>query len=239
MYIKSIGHIGIAVVMSAIAGAAGAANEYQLDDGVEEERFGLSGSGGQSIVYLNRFVADSSLPSVTDIRVKFDGSALGNAVDVALWTDPNNDGDPTDAMVLSQLNGVATNADPDGFGTFNIPNVGLSAGDFFFVGFRINITNSNGSILPGLLDEDGTDAVPASPPMGESFIAASFTDPNDNFPDIVPLNSLSSGRLGLNAIATVNGGIDGNWLIRANAIPTPGTIGLLGLAVVGAGRRRR
>ena len=57
-------------------------------------------SDGTHTAWLERFEVRDGYDTVTAIRTPFGSSALGNFVSVHIWSDPNQDGDPTDAQPL-------------------------------------------------------------------------------------------------------------------------------------------
>lgn len=212
-------------------------NEYTLDDGVGENNIGLNGANS-SIAWLNRFTVSGGNSTITDIRIAFgtNNPAVGgtpfNGVPVTayLWSDPNNDGNPSDAVVLASSAGVTANSLTDIFNVFTIPatNVGPN-GTNFFVGAiltQANLVGAGPGSFPSRQDATAT--------QGRSWIAANTT--------AVPVNpnSLGAGN-SINAavIDSFGATLAGNWMVRASAVPAPGTLALLGLGGLIAGRRRR
>ncbi len=213
-------------------------NEYTLDDGVGEANIGLNGAAS-SIAWLNRFTVSGGNSTITDIRIAFgtNNPAVGgtpfNGVPVTayLWSDPNNDGNPSDAVVLASAAGITANSLTDIFNVFTIPatNVGPD-GTNFFVGAILTQAGLLGT-GPGSFPcrQDNT---PVS--QGRSWIAGNVS--------AVPVNpnSLGAGNA-INAAIVDSFGptLAGDWMIRASAVPAPGTLALLGLGGLVIGRRRR
>ncbi|CAN5761322.1 hypothetical protein BH20VER1_BH20VER1_30190 [soil metagenome] len=111
---------------------------YQIDDGAAENAIGLTGGG--DIIWLNQFSVTGGNNIILSISVAFSslggtGSALLNGLPftVYLWSDPNNDGSPTDAVVLTSATGTVMNAGTNSFITVNIAPTAIM-GSSFFVG---------------------------------------------------------------------------------------------------------
>jgi hypothetical protein len=147
----------------------------------------------------------------------FPNSTLnGLTYTAVLWSDPNGDGSPTDAVVLATAPGVIAGADTNTFILSPItPTTVLTTN--FFVGFII--TQATATQFPAALDQTDPDL------------------PNRSFAVVGSnINNLSG------AITIESAGLPGNWLIRANAIPEPSTYALVGVGLVGLiflHRRRR
>lgn len=231
--IAAAGAIAIAL---AITDGARAVDEYRLDDGVGEINFGLRNSSGQSIAgniaILNRMQVQPGAEIITDISVAFGTLPLFSTVEIYLWGDFNNDGDPSDAFVLESMVGLNQTSNSNAFTTFDINDTQLNVGDYFYIGA---IMDFNAGEEPGRFDNDGTDSIPQYPPMSHSWIAAGdVNNPLDP-------NNLPGAQLPLVPVQTAFG-FDGTWLVRANASAIPGPGGLAMLMVGGfaaTGRRRR
>lgn len=196
------------VIYALIATVGTAQAEYRIDDGMAETRVGISsGSDPKTLAWLNRFTVQAGRETIIDISIAFGDVPDGSPVTVYLWDDPNQDGDPSDALVLSSAAGVSANSDTNVFNLYDIPDVPLTVGDFFFVGAIMDMT---GSQKPGRLDTDGSDDPPATfPPNNHAFLAGatngSGVDANDLDGAQIPVMLVSSTPIG-----------DGNWLIRAS-----------------------
>src|SRR5262249_14741312 len=129
--------------------------------------------------------------------VFFDPSLDGLPYTAVLWSDPNGDGQPDDAVVLATAPGVVAS---QGTNTFIItPITPTGATTHFFVGFLI--TQVAGQ-FPAAFDE-------SAPIFDRSFVAGAFT------PGGGDINCLTCNDLPVAPIE--NYGLFGNWLIRANA----------------------
>lgn len=216
---ERFGGIGIALLA---AGAAVASDDYRLDDGVKELGIGVQSAGANSIAWLNRFVVQPGHETITAVRVAYGGGAgqanIGNgqAVAVYLWADVNQDGSPSDAVVLASVAGTIAGSGTNAFSTYALtPPLTLTAGQYFFAGA---IVTYNGQVLVGSLDRDGTDSIPTYPPNQHSFVASS----NNGVP--VDANALASAQGPVAAVsaAIFGGASDATWMIRLNA-PAPFT----------------
>ncbi len=190
------------------------AQAYVLDDGSSENDVGLTNGG--SFIALSSFAVLPGFNTITSISIAWgtpafpDPSLIGLTYTAVLWSDPNNDGDPTDAVVLATAPGVITSQGADVFLTSLItPTTVLTSN--FFVGFVIT---HNAGQTPASLDQ-------TTPVANRSFLSIGG-DPND-----------------LSGALAVENFFPGNWLIRADAIPEPSTYLLTGLGLVAliGGRR--
>jgi hypothetical protein len=197
-------------------GGSTRANEYMLDDGVAENSVGLTGGG--DITWGNRFTSMAGFETITAISVAFGTGATlnGQSITVGVWSDPNGDGNPSDAVLLSSAPGVISGAaaSPPAanvFVTYNVPNVTIPAGQNFFLG--VMMTSASGE-FPAAIDQ--------TTPQGRSWVA------------------FGGGQGWAGTIGEIGSfGLPGNWLIRGDAIPAPSSLALLGLGGLVAARRRR
>ena len=136
---------------------------------------------------------------------------------IAIWSDPNGDGNPTDGLLLGSVAGTIQNEGTDTFVnyTFN-PPVDVSAFTSFFVG---DMAPANGG------PEHFFQGIDETPPSHvRSWIAANGDGSN------VDINTIGNNDL----IGTIDSfGLPGNWLIRADTgggggSPTPTPTGTPG-----------
>ena len=174
---------------------------YMIDDGTAEDSIGLT-SGG-TFVACNSFPVTGGNNVITSISIAWgtpafpDPTLNGLAYTAVLWSDPNGDGSPTDAVVLAMAPGVISQQGTDTFITTVIPPTMVTTTNFF-VGFLITHTAGQ---FPAAFDED--------PPTesNRSWVAQTTS-----------INDLSG------AITIESAGLVGNWLIRADGNtggPTP------------------
>jgi hypothetical protein len=178
------------------------ADTYMIDDGTAEDSVGLT-AGGDTIA-LNEFSVIPGSETISSVDIAwgtpafFDPSLDGLPYTVCLWSDPNGDGDPTDAVLLTTAKGVVTQQGTDTFINTPITPTTITTPNFF-VGFLI--TQAEGQ-YPCAFDESNA-------LLNRSYIAGSGTPGNGN---IVNLND---NDLPVAPIEIY--GLYGNWLIRANA----------------------
>ena len=213
--------------MSSVLSAA----SYSLDDGTGESSLGLS--GGSDIFWLNQFTVASGMEVITGASIAFganvnsDGPSDGSPITVFLWSDPNGDGSPADALVLASKAGSISSSHTDTFieFMFDTPTL-LTVGDNFFVGFESDTISSGAENYAVSRDEDSS--------FGRSWIigGAVAIDPN---------SLASSANFG----TFDSFGFGGNALIRANAtadlsgVPEPVGVGVFGLCAAGFFVRKR
>ena len=214
-------------------GQASLLNEYQLDDGVAENSIGLTNGG--SFAWLTRITVSAGKQTITNVKVAFGtpASINGLAATAYMWSDPNGDGSPADAVVLGQANGVVSGGNPavpinaPTFVNFDIPDQTRAVGSNFFVG--VILTHLAGQ-FPAAIDQ-------TAPLPGAGITWGAFgTTPVDP-------NNLAASSLTDFFTLSANG-LHGKWLVRADAIgggtvPEPTGLALLGLAGAVGLRRRR
>jgi hypothetical protein len=182
---------------------------YQFDDGTMEDAVGF-GNGAQNFesLWFNQFDVIPGSETITSVEVNWgtpnfpDPTLDGTPVTIAVWSDPNGDGSPTDAVLLGSVAGVISSSGTDTFVTYTLsPAVTLPAGaTSFFVGDMTPMNNGPEQFMQGL-DENST-------LHRQSWIAAmSSGGPVDiNMPG-------NNDFLGL----IDDFGLPGNWGIRANS----------------------
>ena len=182
---------------------------YMFDDGSAEDSVGF-GNGSQNFesLWFNQFAVLPGQTAITAVEVAWgtplfpDPSLNGQPVTVAVWSDPNGDGNPSDAALLGSVAGTIQNAGTDTFVTYTFsPAVNLPAGaTSFFVGDKTQMNNGPEQFPEGL-DENST-------LHRQSWIAA-MSDGSS-----VDINNPGNNDfLGL----IDDFGLPGNWLIRADA----------------------
>lgn len=193
---------------------------YSLDDGTAEASIGFNGGG--DIAWLNSFTVVEGHKTITDILIAW-GSSIdeGEAASVHLWSDPNNDGNPDDAVLLESVNTTVTNPSTNTFASIDIPDRTFAVGDTFFVG---GFMSSTDTFFPALLDQTSS--------AGKSWVSGGAVGSVD-------LNNLS----GSSAFGTIDSfGIPGNLLVRAKGTPEPenifGTIIALTIAMMSLRKKR-
>ncbi|MAT73163.1 MAG: hypothetical protein CMJ58_27065 [Planctomycetaceae bacterium] len=217
---------------------AQAAVLYSTDDGVGE----LPGGGGPPIPadiwWAQSFDTAAGGTVITDLQVAF-GSALagqrvgvnGAPVQVFLYDDSDNDGDPNTGLVrLQTVSSTVQSANTNTFVNFAIPPTAVSGK--FFVAALVSDTGFDAST--GTLAPNGMPAgFDQSSSAGTSWVADSSSGNID--PDNVPGTANLSGSI----INLATFGLPGNLMLRAVGVPEPSTILLLlaGASVLGLRRR--
>jgi hypothetical protein len=204
------------VPMSARQAPNTPASTYQYDDGTSEQGVGF-GNGLQNFesIWFNQFAVIPGAETITSVEVVW-GSPLfpgfapnGTPVTIGVWSDPNGDGDPSDAVLLGSVAGTIQNSDTDTFVTYTLsPSVTLPAGaTSFFVGDMTPMNNGPEEFFQG---QDTSDSAP-----NKSWVAA-MSDGS-----AVDFTNLGNNDF----LFTIDSqGLPGNWLIRANSgngTPTP------------------
>jgi hypothetical protein len=169
---------------------------YHVDDATHENIIGIQGGGG--MIWLNEMRVVSGAETITEVRLAWGDVPTGTLARIALWHDPDGDGDPIDAELLTVVEGVSIEQPNSGeFQTVAVPPtaVGVSS-DHFFVGAHVDHIDDQ---YPAAIDEDW--------PTFHSWIA--FGDNLENLAAnayILPIDFFD---------------LPGDWLVRAVDDPSP------------------
>jgi hypothetical protein len=186
-----------------------------IDDGTAEDAVGF-GNGIQNFqsLWFNQFDVIPGATEITAVEVAWGTPAFpeainGTPVTIAVWSDPNGDGQPFDAVLLGSVAGTIQNASTDTFVTYTLsPPVDLPAGaTSFFAGDMTPMNNGPEHFFQGI-DENST-------LHRQSWIAA-----NGDGSDVDINNVGNNDTIGI----IDDFGLPGNWLIRADTgaiSPTP------------------
>lgn len=174
---------------------------YAIDDDTAEDAVGLNSTGDRAdLVCLNEFAVVPGAETITSVSIAwgtpvyFDPTLDGLHYLAVLWSDPNGDGDPTDAVVLGTAPGVISSQGTD---TFLVTDLARTIPtSHFFVGF---VVSQGVYQYPAAFDE-------TNPVSNRSYIAGDDTPPAD----IYHLNNNPYVPLPIETY-----GLSGNWLIRA------------------------
>lgn len=189
-----------------------------LDDGTTDNSVGTN-NPADDILWLQSNSDAANSTTVTAIStawgsVPFGGGPPdGTAARVGIWSDPNNDGNPNDAVLLQQVNIVVAGSNTDAFQTVNLAPAVLVTGRYF-VG-----ASCQGGTFQAPLDQGG----PAS--LGRAWIAA---QQGGGQIDYTNLAGASIPPLDEDSVAP------GVWLLRATcgspiaSFCSPGTGGVIG-----------
>ncbi len=158
-------------------------------------------------MWMNQFDVIPGFEMITTISLAW-GSVLGGSPPVgkptivALYEDPNDDGNPFDAVLLTTETVGVTAPGTDQF--TDVPITPTIVSGSFFVAALMQFTDAGEFPIP--LD--------ASPPANRSFVASQFPQGAFNLDDLTAnLNPPSN--------------IDVNWLLRADGVARPRLIDLL------------
>ena len=185
---------------------------YAIDDGVTEEPIGLTAGG--DMICLNEFAVVPGAETITSVSIAwgsptfFDPTLDGLPYLAVLWSDPNGDGDPSDAVVLGTAPGVISSQGTDTFLFTDLARTIPTAN--FFVGFVVRQVSGQ---FPAAFDQ-------TDPLSNRSYVAGDTTPPGDIY-------DLTHNELPVLPIESY--GLFGNWLIRADGISSS-PLRLLGAA---------
>jgi hypothetical protein len=199
---------GLALLLAS-AGPSYAGFIYKLDDGSAEYLFGVQPA---DMIWLNRFTADPAHNVITSIEVAFGSPTALNhrPITLAIWAD--TDGNPAHALLLNTAHGVVAHAGTDIFNDYPIPPTVVHGN--FFVGLEMTVQTGQ---FPARIDTDN--------PQHQSFWAGSF-------PGFGNLAHLGANIFPVQSIDPfVPGG--GNFMIRADPAPEPGSLALFSLGCAG------
>ncbi len=184
------------------------ASTYMIDDGTAEDGVGF-GTDDQNFeaLWFNQFDVIPGQETIASVSIAWGSPVLeddinGTPVIIAIWSDPNGDGNPGDALLLGSTPGTIVNAGTDTFVTYPFsPPVTLPAGaTSFFVGDETPMNNGPRHFHQGL-DQN-------SILYRQSWVAAMTTG------GPVDINNISHNDfLGI----VDDFGLPGNWLIRADS----------------------
>lgn len=205
----------VGATLSFSAARAQAQTQYALDDGSSENSVGITGGG--DLIALNQFTVTGGNNVINAIEIAWgtpafpDPTLNGLSYTAALWSDPNGDGNPNDAVLLASVpNQTVSMAGTDTF-LLTLINPTTITTTNFFVGFLVS--NAAAGQFPASLDE-------SSPDQMRSYIAGGNAGTGD-------INNLNNNGLPVTSLDSV--GLPGNWLIRADAVPEPSSWAMIGL----------
>ena len=172
---------------------------YAIDDGITEDGIGLTAGG--DMICLNEFAVVPGAETITSVSIAwgstafFDPSLDGLPYLAILWSDPNGDGDPSDAIVLGTAPGVISSQGTDTFLVTDLARTIPTSN--FFVGFVVRQVSGQ---FPAAFDE-------SNPLSNRSYVTGDNSPPADFY------RLLRNTEIPLLPIEGY--GLFGNWLIRA------------------------
>ena len=210
----------------------GRAATYSIDSGTAATSLG-DNTAGWSAATLNHFTATAGAQTITAISVVFGNPgansnlAGGENFTVVLWSDPDGNGNPSDAVVLASATGNMSlfNSPTSAAQSTAISPVTLAVGQSFFAGVVYN--NYGANILPAGVAPSGA--------PGDSWLAYNVPGGgNINVSNLAGSNAFGT----LASVVPAAAGLAA--MVRAEAVPEPGVAALSGLALItGLSRRRR
>jgi hypothetical protein len=216
------------LVVLILAGTSAAGLVYKVDDGTAEESLGLVQDS--HFWWANAFTAGGTneVEAIDVLFLSNSNLATSDPVRLLLYDDPDNDGNPDDAVLLQSVWTTVQS-----FGVFHRTSVTRTeVTGVFFVAALMNQYAENpqtGQVQqrPAARDTDSS--------QGASWVAASV-----GFDTLDPTDLTGSAETGVVNLEDI--GRDSNLMLRAFAVPEPGTLGLLvvgGSALAAAALRRR
>lgn len=178
-----------------------AAASCAYDDGAADTAFGLPPGG--RVAWLQPFGAPGRQTFVERVSAMFgpplapSAPAIGAPVDILLWEDPNDDGDPHDAVLVHQGAGVVSHVSDGVFDDFAVPGRWMDG--VFFAGVALDQLPNQ---FPAPFDTSVCE-VPAA-------VAAWFVGDAGGVLDVVNLNN--NGAPPANVSTSI---INGQWMLRA------------------------
>ncbi len=192
--------------------AATAQFEYALDDGTGEVNIGPIFEA--DVLWGNYFYVKDDYTIITSLQLALGSIDAGMPIKLHLFNDPDNDGDPANAIPLAEAAGFTVDTELDEFISFDIDPTTISGG--FFIGAQMMLDSG---LHPARLD---TDTV-----MGRSWL---FYDGE------IDLYDLGGSPYILNMD---DAPFPGTWMIRAPAIPAAPGIGFAFILALPPARARR
>lgn len=190
---------------------AGAGYEYALDDGAGNMSIGPS-EWDAELLWGNCFEVVEGYEVIDSLSMSFAPDVpIGREITMVLFEDPTDDLDPTDAIPLAMTTGLTVEAEANEFITFDITDTAVS-GTFFVAGTMFLAQHEHGPRL----DPDS--------PAGQSWLF---------FDSEIDLYNLGDSPLYYNMADTP---FNGNWMVRAQAVPEPAA-GVLLLTLLAIRRR--
>ncbi|MEM9373348.1 MAG: GC-type dockerin domain-anchored protein [Planctomycetota bacterium] len=156
--------------------ASDAVIDYTLDDGAGNFTIGPS-EFDANMTWLNTFEAEPGFESIFEVAVSFGdlsdntGNTGPDSVTVAVLEDPNDDGDPSDAVLLSTGVGVWTDQASNVFLSITLDAPARVEGTFFVAVMMDVIQRAN----PARMDPQG---------QGAGSLSWLFYNPEPNLDDL-------------------------------------------------------
>lgn len=206
------------VSVDQIAAKQGTPAQLMLDDGSWEGSVGFT---GEQFLWFNQFSLAAGTFELEEVSVLFPsgtGLFVGNAVQIAVWHDADND--PTNgATLLTSFDSTIQSVNGTTFSVYPVaPAIVTPSGGNLLVGVI------NRYVVAGVPAATNPAAIDTTNPQGRSWYATWTTDPPD--PPALPSDDVT---------ALIDPFQAGNWMIRAGGLveaagipsQTPGGIAIL------------
>lgn len=167
--------------------------QYILDDGSQESSIGLTLGG--DIMWLNYFTATAGCEVIHTISLTWGVMSNGGPCRLFIYEDPDDDGNPDDAVLLIETGTTVVNANTNIFTNVSITPTAVSGGFFIAALYQ----NQPSGEYPCSMDETSYQA--------NSWIAGAETA------GTFDVNILTNNILAPVLIGDL--GFGGNWLLRA------------------------
>jgi hypothetical protein len=181
-YVQPVGQYGQGVSRDAC--------QYILDDGTQETSIGFTGDA--DVMWLNYFTTTAGCEMINTISLAWGVIDNGGSCRVILYEDPDDDGNPDDAVYLTEATTTIVNANTDIFTNVSITPTLVSGG------FFVAALTSSTYMWPAALDQSTTQA--------KSWIVAEFIFGGFD------VNNLMNNDFQPELIDNY---YPGNWLLRA------------------------
>ena len=175
---------------------------YQLDDGSTENSIGLTNGG--DVMWINAFQVVEGAGAITEISSVW-GSTGGTGqppegapARFLVYEDPNDDGDPSDAVLLTEVETTVQDPGTDAFTTEAIAPTSVD-GTFFIAAL---FQNQDADTFPAPLDQ-------SSGSQGASWVVGNTTQGGFNVDDLAANDVPPTLTDDIPALA-------GNWVLRAD-----------------------
>lgn len=134
---------------------------YERHDGSSEKAEGTAGPG--TLIWMERFQARPGLDEIRSIGITFGESGLspiiiGHPVEICIWSDPDGDGAPNDAVPISAVSAVIEGPLGEDAQVIELARpLTIDVGSNFFVGVVMTVPPDSGFNFwyPAAIDESG------------------------------------------------------------------------------------
>lgn len=189
----------------------GFATVYMIDDGFAENSIGVTDSiYSYPFTWMNQFVAAGGSDTITSVEATWTSAPNGTPVTLKIWSDPNNDGNPSDATELFSMAVTMQNVQTNIFYVYSFAGVNVT--ESFFVGFNVLWEPLTPAYWPATIDQTAS--------VGRSWIGW----------EEQPYATIDSFGFPGNWMIRANG---------VSPVPEPTTMLLLGIGLVGLASLRR